>query len=168
MKRLKNKDFINEALNNAELKPGQKILDYACGPGLFTIPAAKLVGGTGVVYAADIVPVAERYVLKQVHSENLKNVRFIVTRYSLNISDEFFDRILLFDCIHMLKNRELVLKELYRVLHPSGLLCVEVDHISEEKSRNLIEEFNLFLWNKTQKVGSHGSFILVYQKNIKK
>ena len=32
-------------LKAAGLKPGQKVLGVGCGPGFFTIPAAKIVGG---------------------------------------------------------------------------------------------------------------------------
>jgi len=35
---------------------GQTFLDYGCGTGSFTIPAAKLVGTRGKVYALDCFP----------------------------------------------------------------------------------------------------------------
>ena len=35
--------FVNsyKLLNAAELKPRQKVLEVGCGPGFFTVPAAK-------------------------------------------------------------------------------------------------------------------------------
>ena len=52
--------FVNpyKLLNAAGLKPGQKVLEVGCGPGFFTIPAAKIVGAEGVVYALDVNPFA--------------------------------------------------------------------------------------------------------------
>ena len=44
------KDFIN----HASLQPGQRVLDLACGTGLFAIPAARVVGKTGAVVGVDI------------------------------------------------------------------------------------------------------------------
>jgi SAM-dependent methyltransferase len=37
------------------IKPGAHVLDYGCGPGNYTIAAAKLVGPSGKVYAVDIL-----------------------------------------------------------------------------------------------------------------
>jgi ubiquinone/menaquinone biosynthesis C-methylase UbiE len=165
MKHTKSQSMINNVLDLVDIQVNQKILDYACGPGLFTIPAAIRVGNQGFVYAADIQPLAEKYVLNSVERHGLKNVNFMVTDCSLNIIDNSIDRILLFDCIHMLKNREKVLRELYRVLSPAGKLCVEVDHISEDKARPLTEEFNLFQWLETRFIGDkHKNFILYYSK----
>jgi len=45
-------------LRVAGLKRGQKVLEVGCGPGFFTIPAAKIVGEEGAVYAADVHPLA--------------------------------------------------------------------------------------------------------------
>ena len=48
----------HKLLKAAELKPGQKVLEVGCGPGFFTIPAAKLVGKEGFIYAVDVHPLA--------------------------------------------------------------------------------------------------------------
>ena len=39
------------ALCEMGLQKGQTVLDYGCGIGSFSIPAAKMVGDEGVVYA---------------------------------------------------------------------------------------------------------------------
>ncbi len=41
-------------LTSSGAKKGLVILDFGCGSGTYTIPAAKLVGATGRVYAVDI------------------------------------------------------------------------------------------------------------------
>ena len=46
------KDYIN----HAALERGQRVLDLACGTGLFAIPAAKVVGKDGLVVGIDITP----------------------------------------------------------------------------------------------------------------
>ena len=45
-------------LNKLNIRGGQKILDYGCGIGSFTFPAAKLVGREGRIYALDKQPSA--------------------------------------------------------------------------------------------------------------
>jgi ubiquinone/menaquinone biosynthesis C-methylase UbiE len=47
-----------KALRAAGLEPGQKVLEVGCGPGFFTVPAAKTVGQGGIVYALDVNPLA--------------------------------------------------------------------------------------------------------------
>jgi ubiquinone/menaquinone biosynthesis C-methylase UbiE len=41
-------------LELSQLKPGEKIIDIACGTGLVSFPAAKLVGEKGSVLGTDI------------------------------------------------------------------------------------------------------------------
>jgi predicted methyltransferase len=41
-------------LTRAGLKRGQRVIEVGCGPGFFTVPAAKIVGEAGYVYALDI------------------------------------------------------------------------------------------------------------------
>jgi len=45
-------------LEVAGLKSGQKVLEVGCGPGFFTLPAAKIVGEEGYIYAVDVHPLA--------------------------------------------------------------------------------------------------------------
>ena len=45
-----------QCLREAGVTVGQTVVDYGCGPGLFTFPAAEIVGAEGKVYAVDIEP----------------------------------------------------------------------------------------------------------------
>ena len=45
-----------QCLRDAGVTAGQTVVDYGCGPGLFTFPAAEIVGAEGKVYAVDIEP----------------------------------------------------------------------------------------------------------------
>ncbi|MFI5262580.1 MAG: hypothetical protein ACHQZR_08515, partial [Candidatus Limnocylindrales bacterium] len=45
--------ILEERLRVSGVGPGQIVLDYACGPGYYTIPAARLVGPAGHVFALD-------------------------------------------------------------------------------------------------------------------
>lgn len=43
-------------LSKIPLKPGITVVDYACGPGRYSIPVAVAVGPAGKVYAVDKTP----------------------------------------------------------------------------------------------------------------
>ncbi|GAH52326.1 unnamed protein product, partial [marine sediment metagenome] len=61
------RDFVlprKNILAEVDIKPGFYILDYGCGPGSYTIVAARLVGESGQVYALDIHPLAIQQVQK--------------------------------------------------------------------------------------------------------
>ena len=51
-----------DELNKLDIQEGQKILDYGCGIGSYTLPAASLVGKKGRVYALDKEQLAVRRV----------------------------------------------------------------------------------------------------------
>ena len=52
-----------ETLEKIGIKSGHIVLDYGAGPGVYSIPAAKLVGKSGKVYSADIHPKAKTHFL---------------------------------------------------------------------------------------------------------
>ena len=66
-----------ESLVEAGLKPGNKVLDYGCGPGFYTIPASKIVGENGKIYALDILSFAVQKVKKTSEKKGLKNIEII-------------------------------------------------------------------------------------------
>lgn len=47
------REHIEKVLIGIGIEKNQKVLDFGCGSGAYTIPAAKLVGKKGKVYALD-------------------------------------------------------------------------------------------------------------------
>lgn len=45
-----------QLLRDTGLGAGETVVDYGCGPGFFALPAARIVGASGRVYALDIEP----------------------------------------------------------------------------------------------------------------
>ena len=58
----------------AGLQPGMIFIDIGCGQGFFTIPAAKIVGDHGRVYAIDINPANMKRLQEKLSGEGLHNV----------------------------------------------------------------------------------------------
>ena len=61
-------------LGRVGLKPSQVFVDIGCGDGFFTIPAARIVGENGKVYALDIENNAIRAIEDRARKEGLKNI----------------------------------------------------------------------------------------------
>jgi ubiquinone/menaquinone biosynthesis C-methylase UbiE len=122
----------DERLAQIGLRPGQTVLEYGCGAGSFTIPAARLVGDEGLVYAVDIHPLAIKMVEKRARKEGLANVRTILTDRDTGLSDESVDVVLLYDTLHLVGDKQALLAELHRVLEPGGFLSADHQHTARE------------------------------------
>jgi ubiquinone/menaquinone biosynthesis C-methylase UbiE len=125
-------------LKAAGLKPGQKVLEVGCGPGFFTIPAAKLVGKEGFVYAVDVHPLAIERVKEKSEREKIKNIKPILANASnTGLPDRSIDLAFLFGLQYIAGGLKNVIGEIYRILKPGGVLSFEKTRGSEKK---LIEE----------------------------
>jgi SAM-dependent methyltransferase len=114
-----------KVLTAAGIQKGHQVLEVGCGPGYFTIPAAKMVGETGSIYAIDIVPRAIETVVRKLHRSGLGNVKATVTDASgTGLESSSIDIVLLFGVIHRLPLDQ-VLPEMHRVLKPEGLIAVK-------------------------------------------
>ena len=139
--------FLNpyKLLNAAGLKPGQKVLEVGCGPGFFTIPAAKIVGDKGKVYALDVNPVAVETVRRKIMENNLKNVKIMLADASeTGLPDESIDVAFLFGVIHALKDVDAVMREMHRILKVKGILSVQKSWWSEKRLLDAVTKNNLF------------------------
>jgi ubiquinone/menaquinone biosynthesis C-methylase UbiE len=115
------------------LGPGQVVLDFGCGIGSYTIPAARIVGDEGLVYALDIHPLALRAVERRAQEANLSNIRTILSSGDTGLADGSVDVVLLYDVLHAVPEQEALLEELCRVLKPGGVLLVKPDHMTRDE-----------------------------------
>ena len=148
--------FVNpyKVLNAAGLKPGQKVLEVGCGPGFFTIPAAKIVGEKGNVYALDVNPVAVETVRRKIKEKDLKNIEVILADASeTGLPDESVDVAFLFGVIHALDHVDAVMRETHRVLKAKGVLSIQRSWWSEKKLLDAVTKNGLFSFReKTSRV----------------
>ncbi len=106
------------------VKGGQTFLDYGCGPGDFTIPAARIVGMRGKVYALDCFPRQLEIVEEKSRKKGLTNIETILADNKTGLPDECIDVIWMCDVFHEVKERRAVLEELNRVLKREGTLAI--------------------------------------------
>jgi len=125
----------------------QTVLDYGCGPGTFSMAAARIVGEGGKVYALDVRPRALERIKEKVSSEEIENVETILldtSEFDTGLNDETIDVILLYDVFHDIEDKRGLLQELYRVLKPEGLLSVFPMHVGTATCMDIMNEYNLF------------------------
>jgi len=151
----------SKALLELGISAGQVVLDFGCGSGTYTIPAAKLVGKGGRVYALDINSSFLDRIEEMAKNEGLKNiVRIDVSgEEKIHIDNEAVDVILVIDVLHLIDDRPTLFDEAYRILKQGGLLIVYPMHVTEKEVEELATSRNLSLEEK--KFQGH---ILIYRK----
>ena len=106
---------------NAGLKPGQKVLDVACGTGWTTMRVAELVGDTGFVTGIDIADLLLDVARKKTEDSDLNNIEYREgNAESLEFNDQTFDVITCASSIFIFDDKHKALNEWLRVLKPGG------------------------------------------------
>jgi len=113
-------------LGTAGLQQGQTVVEVGCGPGFFTIPAARMVGDKGLLYALDVNPFAINRVKKKLEREGLTNVRASLTNAAeTGLTDNTVDVVFMFGLPRVAGGLDPVLAEAARILKSAGRLAVE-------------------------------------------
>ena len=108
-------------LEMAALRPGERVLDVACGTGLVTLPAAKAVGSGGFVLATDISQKMVDRVLAEAREAGLGWVE--CSRFGaeeLGWEGEPFDAALCGLGLMYVPEPVVALREMHRLLRPGG------------------------------------------------
>lgn len=160
--------FLNpeQVLENWDIRPGEKIADFGCGPGFYSIPLGQKVGQNGKVYAFDIRPEALEATRSKVKLFHLFNVE--PTRANLEaargsgIIDYGVDKVLIANILFQADDQNAVIEEALRIIRPGGSLLViewndndpqhpipsstvnkaEIKSVILSKGLSLVKEFN--------------------------
>lgn len=120
-----------QTLAHVGLQPGQTVLDLGCGPGGFSLAAARAVGPTGKVLALDLNPLAVAMVERQARSQGLDNISAVCADNTVALPVQDIDVALVYDVLHDFGDPPVVLADLHRVLKPDGLLSVSDHHLKD-------------------------------------
>jgi SAM-dependent methyltransferase len=129
------------------IEQGDMVLDYGCGPGIFTIPCARIVGGAGKVYALDVRTRALERVRDSATDAGLGNIETVIQSgddISIHLPDNNLDVVFVFDVMHDIKDKLGLLKEVGRVLKTAGFLSVFPMHWGNELLLRMVSGQGLF------------------------
>ena len=122
--------------------PGMTALDFGCGPGVFTLPMAELVGAAGQVIAVDVQPGMLELVEQKIRATPLaKRIHLHLSRPEALGVVEKVDFILAFWVIHEVPDPSRLFGEFRSILRPGGrLLIVEPPfHVSREQFGRMVQ-----------------------------
>ena len=112
----------------AGVTPGATVVDYGCGPGYFTLAAARLAGPGGSVYAVDLEPRMVKLVSRRAAEAGLTNVAAVASDGTrADLPDGIADYIVCVQVMHYADGRGgqvAVACDLHRLLKPGGRVLV--------------------------------------------
>jgi precorrin-6B methylase 2 len=136
--------YACKILEKSGIKAGQRVLDFGCGSGAYAIPAAKIVGENGTIYALDKDKHALDELVTSARKRGLKNIKRIASAGDLRIElgNASVDSVILFDVFHSYyfperRQRKRLLEEIRRVLKPGGALLVYPKHMEREAEKEI-------------------------------
>ena len=125
--------FSSHIVQLLNLKPGERVLDLACGTGLVTFKAAEVVGASGHVVGIDISTGMLAQALAKQKGHTAKNIQFykhsITELDSLSeLEAQTFDAIICASALVLLPHPEAAIEQWARYLKPGGRLITDATH----------------------------------------
>lgn len=114
-----------DLVSAAALRPGERILDVACGTGVVTRLAAAQVGGTGAVAGLDVNP-AMLAVARSATPSDATIDWYETSAEAMPLADASFDVVLCQMGLQFIPNKAQALREIHRVLGPGGRVVLNL------------------------------------------
>ena len=116
-------------LRAAGVNAGHVMVDLGAGPGFFTLPAAKLVGPKGRVYAADVAPSMLEICQRRAAEAGMTWIETVHSEEShVPLPDATADRVVIAFVLHEADDPAALLREAARLLRPDGEVAVVEAH----------------------------------------
>lgn len=114
-------------LDALELRPGERVLELACGPGGAGLGAAERVGPAGEVVLSDVVPEMTAVAQARATARGLGNVKVdVLDLEGIAQHDDSFDVVLCREGLMFALDPARAVREIHRVLRPAGRAAVSV------------------------------------------
>ena len=129
-----------ELLSQSGLRAGMTVVDYGCGPGFLTLPAAGIVGSEGLVYAVDIEPRMVSLISGKASESGHHNVRAVLNETgTAPLPDEVADFAICALVMHYRDGhdgRAELARDLGRLVAPGGLVLIVQRELDPDKGRH--------------------------------
>ncbi len=114
-----------ETLINAGLAKNDIFIDIGCGIGYFSIPASKIVGPKGKVFALDTSNEMLEELNKRINENKITNiVKIHSAPYNFHLDQGTGTFALMSNVLHEVDDKLLFLKETNKILKTEGKLCI--------------------------------------------
>jgi ubiquinone/menaquinone biosynthesis C-methylase UbiE len=112
-------------LDRIGIRAGERILEVGCGPGVYTVEAARRLGPEGRLIAVDLQSEMISRMAQRVRNAGLTNVEaYVADAHHLPLEDASVDRAFLVGVLPEIPNPRGALAEVRRVLRPNGILSI--------------------------------------------
>jgi ubiquinone/menaquinone biosynthesis C-methylase UbiE len=124
----------DQVLEKVGVGPKCVVLDFGCGSGTYTIPAARLVSARGQVYALDRSVTALERLETAARREGLCNIETIPSSdLETGLRDGSVDVVLLHDVLHLIDDRKTLFGQVRRALKRGGRVSIYPMHVDKDK-----------------------------------
>ena len=118
------------------LKPGDTLLDFACGTGLTTLP---LSGCVAVVHAIDQSPEMVSIATQKAVAQGVENIHFMTgSLYDERLLPGAYDALTAFNVLYFLRDLPAVLERIFTLLKPGGIFLSATDCLGDSHSPLLV------------------------------
>lgn len=125
-----NLNFVDPAtvVKQLSINPGSQVADFGCGSGYFSFEFARRIGTEGTVYAMDVLPSALEAVGSRAKTLGINTV--VTRRVNLEneqgsgLGNNTMDWVILKDILLQNQKKDVILREVARVLKPGGQMLV--------------------------------------------
>ena len=121
-------DYFGQRLvDQADLKPGMRVLDVATGRGAVLFPAARAVGTSGSVIGIDLAEEMVYGTNAEIEQRRVRNASArAMDADDLTFPEASFDAITCAFSVFFLSDRDAALREFHRLMRPGGRLAVSI------------------------------------------
>jgi len=136
---------VANPLLNAEIVPGETVLDIGCGGGMDLLFAARRTGPKGRAIGVDITEAMRLRASKSAAALGLNQVEILEgDALSLPVEDQSVDLVISNGVLNLTPNKLRAFREIARVLKPGGRLSLADIAIGKELSLDTREDIDLW------------------------
>ncbi|MCA9259411.1 MAG: class I SAM-dependent methyltransferase [Planctomycetales bacterium] len=112
-------------LEELRIAPGQKLCDFGCGNGYYTLMLARTTGARGGVWAVDIQPEMLQLLRERAEPRGLDNIHYVhAAPEDPHLPQQSLDLVLMVDVYHEIGSPAEVMEKVRDALKPTGVVAV--------------------------------------------